>query len=288
MLPDPALPICDCHMHVFGELARYPGAANRTYTPSSKPLAEYDQVASALGLHRFVIVQPSAYGTDNSCTLDALAARREAARAVVVIDDAVADSQLADWDGLGVRGVRLNLMSPRVTDAAAVEQALRRVAGRIQGLGWHLQIYADLELVRLVAPVAARLAVPVVFDHMGGAKATSGTDAPGFAVLRDLLREGACWVKLSGADIVTWQTSDFAAATPYAEALIEANPRQLVWGTDWPHLVHFAGPQGDAAPAAAFRPVSERALLDAMTRWARNDDTLRHILVDNPTRLYRF
>lgn len=282
------LPICDCHMHVFGDITTYPGAGNRTYTPSPKPLVAYDEVAAALGITRFVIVQPSAYGTDNRCTLDALAARRTNARAVVVIDDDAPDSQLADWDACGVRGVRLNLMSPRVTDAAAARQALQRMAARLAGLGWHLQVYADLALIELIAPLAARLPVPLVIDHMGGAKAGAGIDAPGFAALLAMLREGACWVKLSGADIVTGQTEDFAAASPYAEALISANARQLVWGTDWPHLVHFSGAQGDAAPAAAFRPVSEKALLAALTRWAGSDDTLRAILVDNPTRLYRF
>ncbi|HEV7268236.1 MAG TPA: amidohydrolase family protein [Falsiroseomonas sp.] len=283
-----ALPICDCHMHVFGDPATYPGASNRTYSPSPKPLVEYGGIADALGIRRIVIVQPSAYGADNRCTLDALASRPDSARAVVVLDEAVPDSQLADWDTLGVRGVRLNLMSPRITDAAAAEAALRRVAGRLQGLGWHLQIYADLELVRLLAPLASRLPVPLVFDHMGGVRAESGLSAPGFALLLALLRDGACWVKLSGADIATWETQDFAAAAPYAEALVAANPRRLVWGTDWPHLVHFAGAQGDAAPAAAFRPVSERALLDSLTRWAGDEATARAILVDNPARLYRF
>jgi predicted TIM-barrel fold metal-dependent hydrolase len=288
-MPDTTpLPICDCHMHVFGDPARYPGAANRTYSPSPKPLVEYDQVAAALGIQRIVIVQPSAYGTDNRCTLDALAGRQHSARAVVVLDDGVSDSTLAAWDVLGVRGVRLNLMSPRVTDAATAEAALRRVAGRLQGLGWHLQVYADLDLVRLLAPLAARLPVPLVFDHMGGVRVESGLDAPGFALLLALLRDGACWVKLSGADIATWETTDFAAAAPYAEALVAANPSQLVWGTDWPHLVHFHGAQGNAAPPAAFRPVSERALLDSLTRWAGDAATAQAILVDNPARLYRF
>ena len=75
---------------------------------------------------------------------------------------------------------------------------------------------------------------------------------------------------------------------PAVRALIAANPRQLVWGTDWPHLVHFHGPQGDAAPAAAFRPVSEKALMASLAEWAGTNETLRAILVDNPARLYRF
>jgi predicted TIM-barrel fold metal-dependent hydrolase len=282
------MPICDSHMHVFGDLGTYPGAPDRTYTPSPKSLADYAPVAAALGIARIVIVQPSAYGTDNRCTLDALATRRDSARAVVVLGQSVRDEELADWDALGVRGVRLNLMSPRIDDPARAADLLRRAAERIAGLGWHIQIYADLALVRLLAPLAARIPVPIVFDHMGGVKATDGPDAPGFATLCALLREGGCWVKLSGADIATWQTEDFSAIAPCAQALIEANPRHLVWGTDWPHLVHFHGAQGDAAPAAAFRPVSEPALMASLTAWAGRDATLRAILADNPARLYRF
>jgi predicted TIM-barrel fold metal-dependent hydrolase len=281
-------PICDSHMHVFGDLATYPGASDRTYTPSPKSLSEHGEVATALGIARIVIVQPSAYGTDNRCTLDALAARRESARAVVVLDDCVPDEQLADWDALGVRGVRLNLMSPRIGDPARAGDMLSRAAERISGLGWHIQIYADLDLLRLLAPLASRIPVPIVFDHMGGVKAADGVDAPGFATLLALLREGGCWVKLSGADIATGQTEDFSGIAPCAQALIQANPRQLVWGTDWPHLVHFHEGQGDAAPAAAFRPVSEKALMASLTGWAAKEETLRAILVDNPARLYGF
>lgn len=282
------LPICDSHMHVFGDLGAYPGAADRTYTPSPKSLADHEVVAAALGIARIVIVQPSAYGTDNRCTLDALATRRDTARAVVVLGDSVPDERLADWDALGVRGVRLNLMSPRVSDPVRAAELLQRTAKRIAGLGWHIQIYADLELVRLLAPLAERIPVPIVFDHMAGAKAADALDAPGCATLLALLRDGGCWVKLSGADIATWQTEDFAGIAPCARALIAANPRQLVWGTDWPHLVHFHGAQGDAAPAAAFRPVSETALMASLVDWAGTDETLRAILVDNPARLYRF
>lgn len=282
------LPVCDSHMHVFGGLGTYPGAPDRTYTPSPKSLGEYDGMAATLGIARIVIVQPSAYGTDNRCTLDALATRKDTARAVVVLGDSVPDERLAEMDALGVRGVRLNLMSPRISDPARAGEMLRRTAERIAGLGWHIQIYADLELVRLLAPLADRVPVPIVFDHMAGAKASDALDSPGCATLLALLREGGCWVKLSGADIATWQTEDFAGIAPCAQALIAANPRQLVWGTDWPHLVHFHGPQGDAAPAAAFRPVSERALMASLAEWAGTNETLRAILVDNPARLYRF
>jgi predicted TIM-barrel fold metal-dependent hydrolase len=280
--------ICDSHMHVFGPVDRYPGAPDRTYTPSQMGLAEYASISAKLGIERVVIVQPSAYGTDNRSTLDGLAALGEKGRAVVVIDDTFSDETLADFDRRGVRGIRLNLMTPRITDSAAAEATLLRAAERIAALGWHIQIYADPDLVALLEPAVRKSGVPVVFDHMGGAKAAAGADVPGFQSLLGLLRDGLCWVKLSGADIVTWQNSDFSSATPFARALIDANSERLVWGTDWPHLVHHASGRGDAAPPAGYRPVLEDKLMEALVQWAGDADTLRAILVDNPARLYRF
>jgi predicted TIM-barrel fold metal-dependent hydrolase len=280
--------ICDSHMHVFGPIDRYPGAPDRTYTPARMGLAEYAPIAAKLGVERIVIVQPSAYGTDNRATLDGMRAFGDAARAIVVIDDGFSDETLADLDRDGVRGIRLNLMTPRIKDSLAAEATLLRAAERIAGLGWHIQIYADLELVALLAPAARKSRVPVVFDHMGGSSEKAGTDVPGFRALISLLRDGHCWVKLSGADIVTWQNSDFTGAMPFARAIIEANDTQLVWGSDWPHLVHQHAGTGDAAPPAAYRPVVEEALLAALAEWAGDEDTLRAILVENPARLYRF
>ncbi|MCS0500831.1 amidohydrolase family protein [Ancylobacter mangrovi] len=280
--------LTDCHMHVFGPIDRYPGAPDRTYTPERMGLAEYAPVAARLGVDRIVIVQPSAYGTDNRATLDGLATLGDKGRAVVVIDDSFDDATLDAYERQGVRGIRLNLMTPRITDAAAAEATLLAAGQRIARLGWHIQIYADLELVALLAPAARKSAVPVVFDHMGGSKAAAGPDVPGFGVLLDLLKEGKCWVKLSGADIVTWETTDFSRATPFARALIAANPHQLVWGSDWPHLVHHNSGRGDAAPPAGYRPVNEEKLIEALAGWAGDEATLRAILVDNPARLYRF
>jgi predicted TIM-barrel fold metal-dependent hydrolase len=275
-------------MHVFGPPERYPGAPNRTYQPSEKGFADYAPMADRLGIERVVIVQPSAYGTDNRCTLDALQARGGETRAVVVVDPGIADDELAAMDRLGVRGVRLNLMSPRIEDTAAASEALNAAAQKIERLGWHIQIYADLDLVSLLAPAVRQARVPVVFDHMGGAKAAGSVDDPRFQLLLELLAAGRCWVKLSGADIVTWENRDFTAAAPFARALIAANSRQLVWGTDWPHLVHHASGLGEAAPPAGYRPVDEEALLASLKDWAGDEATVQAILVDNPARLYRF
>ena len=45
------------------------------------PVADYQKVCERLGIARTVVVQPTAYGTDNRCTLEAIAADRAGAHA---------------------------------------------------------------------------------------------------------------------------------------------------------------------------------------------------------------
>ena len=279
---------CDSHMHVFGPPDRYPGAPTRQYSPTEMPFAAYAPVARRLGLRRVVLVQPSAYGTDNRCLLDTLREQPGNTRGVVVLDPALPDAALDAMHALGVRGARLNLLSPRVPDVAAAQRMLEPVAARIGRLGWHIQIYADPDVVAPIAPLIRRLPVPVVLDHMAGVRDSQGVDAADFVALLDLLAAGGCWVKLSGADIVTRRDDDCTGAAPYLRALVAANPGRLVWGTDWPHLVHRSGAMGDAAPPAGYRPVDEAALLQLLAECMPDDATRRRILVDNPQALYGF
>ena len=279
---------CDSHMHVFGPPGKYPGAPTRQYSPTEMPFGAYAPLARKLGLERVVLVQPSAYGTDNRCMLDTLRHEPKHMRGVAVIDPAIADAELDAMHAAGVRGARLNLMSPRIDSIDAAGRLLEPVAARIARLGWHIQIYADPGIVAPIASVIRSLPVPVVLDHMAGARDHHGVDAPDFVALLELLAAGGCWVKVSGADIVTKRDHGFAGAAPFMKALIGANPGRLVWGTDWPHLVHHSGAMGDAAPPAGYRPVDETELLDLLCESVPDEATLHRILVDNPQRLYGF
>ncbi len=73
---------CDCHVHVFGPAARYPLAPDRAYTPPEASLEDLLRTEEKLGMQRMVLVQPSVYGADNSCMLDALKALGSRARGV--------------------------------------------------------------------------------------------------------------------------------------------------------------------------------------------------------------
>ena len=119
----------DCHLHIFGPTARYPYTANRAYTPPEASLTSYDALAASLGLERMVIVQPSVYGKDNSCTLDmAAAAGKGRARAVAVVDESFSDSQLSEMNDRGVRGIRVNALTPAGMPLDQIQTLARRIA----------------------------------------------------------------------------------------------------------------------------------------------------------------
>src|ERR1700758_4164888 len=99
---------CDCHTHIFGDPQRFPWFGGRTYTPESASVAEMRSLHRALHMDRVVIVNPSVYGTDNSCTLDAMKQLGPRARAIAVIDDKTSAGQLDEMQHAGVRGIRLN------------------------------------------------------------------------------------------------------------------------------------------------------------------------------------
>src|SRR6266480_4310001 len=100
---------CDCHVHVFGDARIFPFAPQRTYTPPAASVEELAELQTALGLDRVVIVQPSVYGADNSCTLDAIRRLGPKARGIAVIDNATSTAALDEMAEIGIRGVRLNL-----------------------------------------------------------------------------------------------------------------------------------------------------------------------------------
>ena len=95
-----------------------------------------------------VIVQPSTFGTDNNCTLDAVdLLGREKSRAVVVIDDSFDHDALEQMDAKGARGVRFNAVSGNGTPLDQLEN----LAARVAELGWHIQFYTHGEQVAELA-----------------------------------------------------------------------------------------------------------------------------------------
>ena len=97
--------ICDSHVHIVGPYAKYPQVPERTYLAGVASVAALKTLGAARGIARFVVVQPSFYGADNSATLDALDELSGNGRGVAVIDPkATSPETLAMFHRRGVRG----------------------------------------------------------------------------------------------------------------------------------------------------------------------------------------
>jgi predicted TIM-barrel fold metal-dependent hydrolase len=281
---------CDCHTHVFGDPKRFPMTPTRVYTPEPAPVDEMRTLHRALRMDRVVIVQPSVYGTDNACTLEAVKQLGSRARAIAVIDVETrgSDTMLADMDAAGVRGIRLNLETSGIADPSVGSQRVRAAIDRLRGSRWHIQMNTRLSMIDAIRAQVAGAPVRFVFDHFGGAQASLGLDQPGFKSLLDLVRGGSTYVKISGAYRSSTQAPNYPDVTPFAKALVAANPQRVLWGTDWPHpdsAVVAGRKNTDIAP---LLQIDDGALLNQLPVWAPDAALRTRILVSNPAELYGF
>ena len=132
--------------------------SRRCYTPPPAGVNALSALLRALHLSRVVIVQPSVYGTDNSCTLDGM--RRlgaDRARGVAVIGDAISDAELDAMHRAGIRGVSVNLETAGESDPDLARRFLADAAARVAGRGWHVQVYTRLPVI---AALSGHVATP--------------------------------------------------------------------------------------------------------------------------------
>jgi predicted TIM-barrel fold metal-dependent hydrolase len=274
---------CDCHVHIF-DPEHFPYANERVYTPPTASLADLRDLQTALHFDRIVIVQPSVYGTDNSCTLDAIRQLGARARGVAVIDQSTGTAALDDMAKAGVRGVRLNFETAGESDPAAIKRGIATVAEQVRSRNWHVQFNTSLRVIAALQDDFAALPFPVVFDHFARAKAALGPGQPGFDALLALVKSGRAYVKISAAYRTSDKAPDFPDTLPLAQALIAANPERIVWGSNWPHPGRGASRTAIAPPY----PSDDGLLINQLPKWAPDAAIRRKILVDNPARLYGF
>lgn len=266
---------CDTHCHVFGPEAAFPYAPNRTYTPPAEaPKEKLFALHKAMGIARSVIVQAGCHGFDNAVVEDAIAAGQGNYLGVALLPVDVPDAELRRLDAAGFRGVRFNFMR-HLGKGASIDDVVA-LSARLEPLGWHLQLHMESALLEEMIPAMKRSAVPVVIDHMARVDAGLGLDQPAFTALRRLLDDQRFWVKVSGSERATRLGPPYADAVPFAAALVAEHADRTLWGTDWPHP-NFNGPVPD-----------DGELVDLLATIAPNTCALHTLLVDNPSRLYRF
>ena len=264
--------VCDSHFHIYNHA--FPAAPNASLTPPDASVADYGKLCKRLGTERGVIVQPSTYGTDNSCLLDALGKLGTSYRAVAVVDTTVTDKELERLNSFGVRGIRFNLGRAGATTVDMIEPLSKRAAE----LGWHIQVHMKGDEIAQQADLFSRLPVPVVFDHLGRIPQPQGTSHEAYGLVSKLLKDGKAWVKVSSLyQDTTIGPPTYADLADVALGYIKAAPDRVLWGSDWPH-----------PSRGKFGTPDDALLMDTMVKWAGDEKTAERILVDNPALLYGF
>ncbi len=277
--PDqPAPPgACDAHVHLVAGKGEFPLWDGRVEDPAPGPdldgwLEIYRTHLATLGFSRGVIVHSIIYGGDNAVTLEAVRRMGPGFVGVGLVPDGADAATLDRLAEANIRAIRLNYVHGGIL---TWEGALA-LAPMLKERGMHIQMlmHAHLHMAEL-APAIRTCPVPVVFDHLGWPDLSLGPDQPGLRLLRELLADGAGYVKLSAPYRMC--DAPYTAADEITAALAEANPDRCLWGSDWPHLMLANAKMPDAG-----------RLLDAFARAVPDAGTQRRILVGTPAALYRF
>lgn len=253
----------DAHFHVFrADAARAIGAGTRYVPAYDATLGDWSRAASACGVTRGVVVQPSFLGTDNTAMLAALAAMPGRLRGIAVLAPSTGEAALRALDARGVRGIRLNLVGrDHVLDAAE-----RGLVERVDAIGWQVEVHVERgRLAGVLAQLGA--ARTVVVDHFG--KPDGVVDAATWAAVAR--HADRLHVKLSAP----YRVEGADPAVLAARWLERVGPERLLWGSDWPCTNHEA-----AAPAAHAG--------DALRGWLRDAALVERVRGANPAALYRF
>lgn len=243
----------DSHLHVM-DPGRYPPDPKIPYTPGTYTVWDNAIFENSIGCEHVLFVQTATHGHDNTLMLDSLRAYGPIrARGIALFDPKnVTKAELDEWNTLGVRGVRVNLVTYNDdVDIDVLQAQIKEYVDLIRPYGWVLQLYTKMETIPSLEGFLPSLGLKVVFDHYGDPviPGPSSSSCPqsqtdinpykidGFGALIRLLKGGNTWVKISGAYRLTHlETSEtYNDVDPLTLELFKEAPTQVVFGSDWPH-----------------------------------------------------
>lgn len=260
----------DTHMHIYEP--GYPIAPTAVTKPHDAPTSEYLNVRKRLGIAHTVVVQPSAYGKDNGCTLAAMKAIGPDTRGIAVADESVRDAELERLHAAGIRGLRFFFFP----GGAVPWESVAPLTARVQALGWHVIVQFDGRQMPEREAALKRLPGTIIIDHLGKFIEPVRPDDPAFRALLRLVDTGRFYVKLSAP----YETSkvgppNYDDVGALAKALVKAAPERMLWASNWPYV----GTPKERMPQDAW-------MLDMLLDWVPDKAARKKILVDNPSRLY--
>jgi D-galactarolactone isomerase len=258
-------------MHIYDP--RFTPQNPASIPPRKATVADYRRVRERLGLERVIVVQSTGYGTDNSCTLDAMAQLGDGARGVAVVAPGVEDSELERLTAAGIRGLRYVMFS----HGTLKWRTLGEMAARVAPFGWNINLQLAGEELAEREAVLSKLPCDLVIDHIGRFTAPVSDETPGVRAMHRLLDSGDCWVKLSAPYHGSKSGApDYADIGAIARGLTQRWPERMLYATNWPH------------PSVKGEMPDDAKLLRLVESWAPDESVRRKILVENPARLYGF
>lgn len=277
-VPLPPPNSCDCQIHIYEDIKRYPPKIEINYDLPNATFADAVKMHRILGFDRVVVVHATVYETDYSLLIDTLSSieDRSNIRAAIILKEEVQDRTLAELEKLGVCGIRFHI-AKRYQSAS--KDSVRRTLSRVHELGWHARLHLDPPDFLEYADVLSEFKdIPLIIDHMGRLDFSLGLDQPPFQWMLDRLKNENWWMMVSNGNRVSKYDSGWDDAVPYGKKFIEAAPDRCIWCSDWPHVRwRKQRMMNDAEPVELFY------------RYVDYDPGLiKKVLVDNPARLFGF
>ena len=233
-VPQIAVPAnaCDCAHHIFDPVRfAYKPDDVRNQPPATVDV--YKMLQRKLGLSRSVAINPSAYGFDNRCMLDAIQQLgKDKTHGIAVIPDDISDRELEELNQGGIVGIRYNVSR----GAVVAEKKVRRMADRIKEFDWNMHFWMPADIEMEYADLLSTLPVQVVFDHRGHLPKDQGINHPAFKLICNLLQEGKAWVKLSAQYHDSSLENDYADRRKFYKTKIRL---KLLMHNRWRGIIEF-------------------------------------------------
>jgi len=287
----------DTHVHVFDTTA-FPFKHNRAYTPSDASIVELIRNSS---LGNFLIVQASVE-TDSKGLLYQLQKAQELFpdrkfRGTILFDPHNGEdwsySRTALLQNAGIRCVRIHgkfgNMSGTTYDMVAenVKDILRhQISSVVRRQGWAISMQLPLDVWTLLEDFIKKdmVGVPIVAEHCATIHLPLDAKSDhAVTTLCRMLTHGNLYIKLGALHrrMDNKDKDDCSKMESIIRRLVAANPRRLLWGSDWPHVDSTAK---GSIPAPNLT-IDHAVELD-LARRAMSGADMELMLCENPERLF--
>ena len=263
---------CDTHMHIYD--ARFPAAPTSLLRPPDARCRTTVASRRALGLDRVVIVQPTTYGLDNTCQIEA--ARRRSALALVSWSSSTS-AHPAPSSNASTHSARAAPASTCSRVERVPWSSLAPTAARIADLGWHVQL--QTRRAHAAGPPRRTAGAPdrTRGRSRGPLHAARRRRPPGVHRAADAARHRALLGEAVGAVRIDPRRRP---ALPRRRC---ARPGALSSAT----RSGCCGRPTGRTPASPTHPGSTRCAISRRA-WLPSTELRQRVLVDNPAALYGF